>query len=29
MESLGFSDVADVDGGILNWLESGRPIVTE
>ncbi len=29
MESLGFSDVADLDGGILSWLESGYPIVTE
>lgn len=29
MESLGFSDVADLDGGILNWVESGYPVVTE
>ncbi len=27
MEDLGFSDVADVDGGILAWADAGLPIV--
>ena len=29
MRELGFTDVADVDGGILAWDEAGLPIVTE
>ncbi len=29
MEQLGFSDVADIDGGILSWTEAGLPTVTE
>lgn len=29
MTELGFSDVADVDGGIVSWSEGGLPIVTE
>jgi len=28
MEDLGFTDVADVDGGINAWLEGGQPVVT-
>lgn len=28
MEELGFTDVADVDGGILAWVEAGLPVVT-
>ncbi|NNE72894.1 MAG: rhodanese-like domain-containing protein [Acidimicrobiales bacterium] len=28
MTSLGFADVADVNGGILAWAEAGLPIVT-
>ena len=28
MEELGFTDVRDVDGGILAWLDSGHPFVT-
>jgi len=27
METLGFTDVADVDGGILSWTEAGNPTV--
>ena len=27
MEELGFSDVADLDGGILSWLNAGLPTV--
>ncbi|MEZ5246119.1 MAG: rhodanese-like domain-containing protein [Acidimicrobiales bacterium] len=29
MEELGFSDVADVDGGIMSWLDAGLPTVTQ
>ncbi|MEM8904749.1 MAG: rhodanese-like domain-containing protein [Actinomycetota bacterium] len=29
MRELGFTDVADVDGGILAWDEAGLPIVTD
>lgn len=29
MDTLGFSNVADVDGGILAWATSGNPIVSE
>lgn len=29
MEQLGFSDVSDVEGGILAWADAGQPIVTE
>ena len=29
MQQLGFSDVADVDGGIVSWLSTGLPTVTE
>jgi len=29
MEQLGFTDVTDVDGGILAWVDAGQPIVTE
>ena len=28
MEELGFSDVADIDGGILAWNQAGLPTVT-
>lgn len=28
MEQLGFTDVLDVDGGILSWTEAGLPTVT-
>jgi rhodanese-related sulfurtransferase len=28
MEDLGFTDVADVDGGIAAWLDAGLPFVT-
>lgn len=28
MEDLGFTDVADVDGGIAAWLDAGLPVVT-
>lgn len=28
MEELGFTDVQDVDGGIVSWLEAGHPFVT-
>lgn len=28
MANLGFTDVADIDGGILSWMEAGLPIVT-
>ncbi len=28
MEQLGFTDVADVDGGILSWADSGLPVVS-
>ena len=27
MEELGFTDVADVDGGIVAWIEAGHPVV--
>lgn len=27
MEQLGFTDVADVDGGILSWADAGLPLV--
>lgn len=27
MEGLNFSDVADVDGGIVSWLDAGLPVV--
>ncbi|MEM9132131.1 MAG: rhodanese-like domain-containing protein [Actinomycetota bacterium] len=27
MEQLGFTDVADVDGGILSWTDAGLPVV--
>lgn len=27
MEELGFADVADVDGGIVAWIEAGHPVV--
>jgi rhodanese-related sulfurtransferase len=27
MEDLGFTDVADVDGGILAWGDAGLPVV--
>ena len=27
LEDLGFSDVADVDGGVLGWLDAGLPLV--
>lgn len=29
MNSLGFTDVADVDGGIVGWLDAGLPLVTD
>jgi rhodanese-related sulfurtransferase len=29
MEELGFTDVADVDGGIMSWLDAGLPTVTQ
>jgi len=29
MDQLGFTDVADVDGGILAWADAGLPVVTE
>ncbi len=29
MEELGFSDVRDVDGGIVSWLDNGHPFVTD
>lgn len=29
MEELGFTDVADVDGGIVSWTEAELPTVTE
>lgn len=29
MKQLGFTDVADVDGGILAWTGAGQPTVTE
>ncbi len=28
MSQLGFSDVADVDGGVVAWGEAGHPLVT-
>ena len=28
MEQLGFTDVADIDGGIVSWTEAGLPVVT-
>ena len=28
MEDLGFTDVRDVEGGIVSWLEDGHPFVT-
>lgn len=28
MEDLGFTDVADVDGGIAAWVDAGLPVVT-
>ena len=28
MEELGFTDVADVDGGIVAWVEAGLPVVS-
>ena len=28
MKELGFSDVANVDGGIVAWLDAGLPVVT-
>ena len=28
MEQLGFSDVADVDGGVIAWADSGLPLTT-
>jgi len=28
MEQLGFTDVADVDGGIAAWVDAGLPVVT-
>lgn len=28
MEELGFTDVADVDGGILAWVDAGLPVVS-
>lgn len=28
MEDLGFRDVADVEGGMVAWLEDGKPFVT-
>jgi len=29
MRDLGFTDVADVDGGIIAWAEAGNPVVVE
>lgn len=29
MEQLGFTDVANLDGGILAWADAGQPVVTE
>lgn len=29
MEELGFTDVRDVDGGIISWLDSGHPFITD
>lgn len=29
MAELGFTDVTDVDGGILSWAEAGLPVVSE
>lgn len=29
MEDLGFTDVADVDGGVLAWADAGLDLVTE
>lgn len=29
MQQLGFTDVADVDGGILAWADAGQPITTD
>ena len=28
LEDLGFTDVADVDGGVLAWTDAGLPLVT-
>lgn len=28
MQNLGFSDVRDIDGGILSWLDQGLPVET-
>lgn len=28
MEDLGFSDVSDIDGGMVAWLDDGKPFVT-
>lgn len=28
MAELGFTDVADIDGGIVSWVEAGQPVVT-
>lgn len=29
MEQLGFTDVADIDGGIVAWTDAGLPVVTD
>lgn len=28
MEDLGFTNVIDIEGGILNWLEDGQPVTS-
>ena len=29
MEDLGFTDVAEIDGGIVSWIDSGLPLFTQ
>ena len=29
MDALGFTEVDDVEGGVINWQTSGLPLVTE
>ena len=28
MDSLGFTEVTEVDGGVINWQTAGLPLVT-